>query len=268
MDRHYIITLLDQVRNSNPLIHNITNEVVMNFTANGLLALGASPIMALSKEEVADISKVADALVLNMGTLNPEKIESMILAGHAANEHSVPVVLDPVGVGATGFRTEAAKEIVKKVRLSAVRGNAAEIANLIGEPWSIRGVDVGKGKGDMIALAIKAAEQLKCVVIITGEKDVITDGNNTFLITNGHPLLTRVTGTGCLLTAVIGAFVAVEQNILLAGAAALITYGVAASIAAEKTENNGPSSFQVEFINQLYKVTTEQVEQMALIDKV
>lgn len=268
MDLNYFIALLDKVRESNPLIHNITNEVVMNFTANGLLALGASPIMALSKEEVADISKVADALVLNMGTLSQKKIESMILAGHSANVHGVPVILDPVGVGATNFRTEAAKEIVKKVQLSAVRGNAAEIANLIGEPWDIRGVDVGTGKVDVNALAIRAAEELKCVVIITGEKDVITDGNNTFLIKNGHPLLTRVTGTGCLLTAVIGAFVAVEQNVLLAGTAALVTYGVAASIAAEKTEIEGPASFQVEFINQLYKVTPEQVGQVALIQKV
>ncbi|GAA0317725.1 hydroxyethylthiazole kinase [Bacillus carboniphilus] len=268
MNRNDIITLLDRVRQSNPLIHNITNDVVMNFTANGLLALGASPVMALAKEEVADIARMADALVLNMGTLNQEKIESMILAGRSANANGVPVVLDPVGVGATRFRTEAAKKIAKEVRLSAIRGNAAEIANLLGEHWSIRGVDAGKGNGDIMALAKKAAEKWGGVVIVTGEEDIITNGEQSFLIRNGHRILTKVTGTGCLLSSVIGAFIAVEREVLLAGAAALVTYGVAANIAAEKTTNEGPASFQVEFINQLSKVTTEQVEKNASIEKI
>jgi hydroxyethylthiazole kinase len=260
---------LTKVREQNPLVHNMTNEVVTNFTANGLLALGASPVMAYAIEEVADMAKIAGSLVLNMGTLNAGLVEVMIIAGRSANAHGVPVIFDPVGAGATAYRTETARRILKDVKISIIRGNAAEIANVIGESWEIKGVDSGsQAGGNTELLAVKAAKKLDTVVVITGKEDVISDGENGYVIQNGHPILTRVTGTGCLLTSVIGAFAAVEQNLLTAGASALIFYGVAAELAVEGTGGAGPGSFQIEFLNQLSKVSSSDIDRLGKIRKI
>jgi len=259
MNVQYVASVLEKVRQTNPLVHNITNVVVTNFTANGLLAIGASPVMAYAKEEVADMAKIAGALVLNIGTLNETEIEAMLIAGKSANEHGVPVIFDPVGAGATRYRTETARKIIRELNVSIIRGNAAEIANVIGEQWTIKGVDAGEGNGDTIALAKKAAQQLRTVVAITGKEDVVTDGNTTYLIRNGHPLLTKVTGTGCLVTSVIGAFAAVEKNYVHAATSALISYGVAAEIAANEAAEKGPGSFQIAFLNQLAKIGTDDI---------
>jgi hydroxyethylthiazole kinase len=260
---------LTKVREQNPLIHNMTNEVVTNFTANGLLALGASPVMAYAIEEVADMAKIAGALVLNMGTLNASLVDAMIVAGRSANAHGIPVIFDPVGAGATAYRTETARRILKDVKISIIRGNAAEIANVIGEDREIKGVDAGsQAGGDTEQLAVKTAKKLATVVVITGKEDVITDGENGYVIQNGHPILTRVTGTGCLLTSVIGTFTAVEKNLLTAGASALIFYGVSAELAAERKGDEGPGSFQVEFLNQLSKVSFSDMDRLGRIRKI
>ncbi|MRN52391.1 hydroxyethylthiazole kinase [Paenibacillus monticola] len=252
------MSYLTKVREQNPLIHNITNIVVTNFTANGLLALGVSPFMADAHEEVADVAKMSAAVILNIGTLNEHVIRSMILAGKSANAHGVPVVLDPVGAGATAYRTEITHKLIGEMQITALRGNVAEVAHVAGEQWSIKGVDAGAGEGDVVALAQKAARKLGCIVIITGKEDVITDGEVTFIASNGHPILTKVTGTGCLLSSVVGAFLAVAgQSTLEASAEAISFYGVAAEIAAESTAQQGPGSFQIEFLNQLALVTPE-----------
>ena len=254
-----IASTLQRVRQENPLVHNITNVVVTNFTANGLLALGAAPVMAYAPEEVADMASVAGALMLNIGTLNEQEIAAMLLAGQAANQHRVPVIFDPVGAGATAYRTATARKIVKEVQVSIVRGNAGEVANVVGEDWTVRGVDAGENKGDVVALAQAAARKLGTVVVVTGQEDVVTDGQRTYVVGNGDALLTRVTGTGCLLSSVIGAFAAVEQDLLLAATSALVSYGVAAEIAAASQGQAGPGSFQIEFLNQLAKVSTEEI---------
>ncbi|MDR9503304.1 hydroxyethylthiazole kinase [Brevibacillus agri] len=260
--------LLETVRKRNPLVHNITNVVVTNFTANGLLALGASPVMAYAEQEVADMAKIAGALVLNMGTLNEREVEAMLIAGSSANCHQVPVLFDPVGAGATPYRTETAQKIVRELDVALIRGNAAEIANVIGEAWEIKGVDAGEAGGDVATLAKAAAQKLKTVVAITGKVDVIADGSRVYAIHNGHPILTKVTGTGCLLTSVMGAFAAVEKDTLLAGAAALVTYGVAAQLAAQKTADEGPGSFQIQFLNALSAVTADDVHRLGVIEQV
>ncbi|MBA2870667.1 hydroxyethylthiazole kinase [Anoxybacillus calidus] len=267
MKMREIVKTLEKVRQVNPLVHNITNVVVTNFTANGLLALGASPVMAYAKEEVADMARIAGALVLNIGTLNETEIEAMLIAGKSANENRVPVIFDPVGAGATAYRTETARKIVKEVKISIVRGNAAELANVIGESWDIKGVDAGEGSGDVVALAKKVAQQLGTIVAITGKEDVVTDGDTTYVIHNGHPILTKVTGTGCLLTSVIGAFAAVEKDLLLAAVSALVSYGVAAEVAASKKGEEGPGSFQIEFLNELAKVGAVEISQYGSIEK-
>lgn len=250
------MSFLSKVRDSNPLVHNITNIVVANFSANGLLALGASPFMADAHEEVADIAAMSGAVVLNIGTLNDYAINSMLIAGQAANRHHVPVVLDPVGAGATAYRTEVTHRLVNQMQITALRGNVAEVAHVVGESWNIKGVDAGTGEGDVVALAVKAALKLNCVVIITGKEDVITDGSTTYVVSNGHPVLTKVTGTGCLLSAVVGAFLAASGGAWLEAAVEAISfYGVAAEIAANRSRQQGVGSFQIEFLNQLALVT-------------
>ncbi len=259
MEKNSLYVSLEKVRKVNPLVHNITNVVVTNFTANGLLALGASPVMAYAAEEVADMAKIANSLVLNIGTLNPQTVNSMIIAGKSANESDVPVIFDPVGAGATRYRTETAQKIMSEVRVSVIRGNAAEIANVVGEDWEIKGVDAGDAKGNIIDLAITTAQNLNCLVVITGKEDVITDGKTTYLVNNGHPIMTKVTGMGCLLTSVIGAFAGVEKDLMTASVAALTYYGIAAEKAAAKTAEQGPGSFQIEFLNHLSLVSSEDI---------
>jgi hydroxyethylthiazole kinase len=267
MEKREIAGLLEKVRRENPLVHNITNVVVTNFTANGLLALGASPVMAYAQEEVAEMASIAGSLVLNIGTLRPQVVESMSIAGKAANEHGVPVILDPVGAGATAYRTETAIRLMDELEISVIRGNAAEIANVAGEVWNIRGVDAGDSDGDVIELAESAAQKLNTIVALTGKEDVITDGKSTFVVRNGHPILTKVTGAGCLLTSVIGAFTAVEKDFLKAATAALSIYGVAAEVAADKSALQGPGSFQVEFLNQLYHLDAEEIYNKSSFEK-
>ncbi|WP_082062974.1 hydroxyethylthiazole kinase [Paenibacillus sp. IHBB 10380] len=266
------MTYLTKVRQCNPLIHNITNIVVTNFTANGLLALGASPFMAHAHEEVADVAKLANAVVLNIGTLDESVVKSILIAGKSANENHVPVVIDPVGAGATTYRTTIAQRITQEIKLAVLRGNVAEVAHVVGEEWSIKGVDAGAGEGNRVLLAQKAALKLGCIVVITGKEDVITNGHTTYITSNGHPLLTKVTGAGCLLSSIIGAFLAVsevsEQSWLESVTEALAFYGVAAEIAAEMTEHQGPGSFQIELLNQLASVSPKILQQRAHIHQV
>jgi hydroxyethylthiazole kinase len=258
-------TLLTKLREASPLVHNMTNEVVTNFTANGLLALGVSPVMAYAPEEVADMAKLSGALVLNMGTLTSDLVEAMLIAGRSANAHGVPVVFDPVGAGATAFRTEVARRIVDELEIAIIRGNAAEIANVIGEAWEIKGVDAGKAGGDVEALARKAAEALKTTVAITGKVDVVASKDKLYTIHNGDEMLTRVTGTGCLLTSVLGAYAAVEKDFALAAAAGLSGYGVAAELARQAV--SAPGSYQIALLDALYTLEETQVAKLARIEE-
>ena len=255
------------VRKQKPLVHNMTNNVVTNFTANGLLALGASPVMAYAREEAADMAKIAGALVLNIGTLSRESVEAMIIAGKSANEHGVPVIFDPVGAGATPFRTESAQAIMRKVKVSAVRGNAAEIANTLGEDWLIKGVDAGEESGDRTELAKKAAKLWDTAVIITGAEDVITDGTKTYTVGNGHQLLTKVTGTGCLFTSVIGAFCAVEKDVAVPLYLQPLFMEQRPSWPRQKRKA-GARSFQIEFLNQLAAVEAMDIKERGRIREV
>ncbi|PWW08608.1 hydroxyethylthiazole kinase [Paenibacillus cellulosilyticus] len=267
MNNQDVKDLLGKVRAANPLVTSMTNVVVTNFTANGLLALGASPLMAYAKEEVADIARISGALVLNIGTLNETDVAAMKIAGASANEHGVPVVFDPVGAGATAYRTSVSQQFMSEMNVSILRGNAAEVANVVGQAWQIKGVDAGAGDGNIVELAQTAARQLNTVAVVTGPDDVVSDGTDTYVAHNGDVILTRVTGTGCLLTSVIGAFAAVEPNPARAAAAALVVYGVAAEIAASKTKDQGPGSFQIEFLNQLALVSGEDIERLGRIEK-
>jgi hydroxyethylthiazole kinase len=232
---------LRRLRERRPLVHQLTNYVVMNETANATLAIGALPVMAHAREEVEQMASAAGALVLNIGTLSSPWVEAMLLAGRAANAAGVPVVLDPVGSGATDYRTETARWIAGEVELAVVRGNAAEIATLAGREAEIRGVE-SVGAESNAELARTAARALGTVAAVTGPVDHISDGDTVNAVANGHPLLATVTGTGCMSTAITGCFLAVASP-LEAATAALAAFGVAGEDAA--VEARGPGSFHV-----------------------
>jgi hydroxyethylthiazole kinase len=235
---------LRRLREAKPLVHQITNYVVMNETANATLALGALPVMAHAREEVEEMAALAGALVLNIGTLSPPWVEAMLLAGRAANAHGVPVVLDPVGAGATAYRTETAKRILDEVDVAVLRGNAGEVATLVGVAAEVRGVEsIGTG-ADAADLAREAGRTLGLVASVTGPVDHVSDGEQVVAVANGHPLLATVTGTGCISSALTGCFVAVNrERPLEAAAEALVALGVAGEDAAR--DAGGPGSFHV-----------------------
>jgi hydroxyethylthiazole kinase len=235
---------LRRLRETKPLVHQITNYVVMNETANATLALGALPVMAHAREEVEEMAAIAGALVLNIGTLSPDWVESMLLAGRAANEHGVPVVLDPVGAGATRYRTETAQRILSEVRVDVLRGNAGEVATLVGVAAEVRGVEsIGAG-GDPADLALEAARRLDLVASVTGPVDHVSDGERVIRIENGDALMATITGTGCMSSALTGCFLAVNrERPLEAAAEALVAFGVAGEDAARGAA--GPGSFHV-----------------------
>ena len=249
---HHAADLLSRVRDRSPLVHNITNYVVMNSSANILLAVGASPVMAHSRSEVADMVAIAQSLVLNIGTLDRAWLEAMLIAGKAAGERNIPVVLDPVGAGATPFRTDAVRRILDACRISVLRGNPSEIFSVAGAAASTRGVDSSMGFDEANIGEVEAlSRDLGCVVAVSGETDCITDGTNTWLVRNGHPLMTRITGMGCGLSAVSAAFCAVaeENNLAAAVASAFGFYGLCGEKAASVSLR--PGTFETAFIDQL-----------------
>ncbi len=252
--------LLEEVRRSSPLIHNITNFVVMNSSANILLSLGASPVMAHCIEEVEEMTAMAGALVLNIGTVQHDWVDSMILAAQAANRRGVPVVLDPVGAGATKLRSAAVERIMKEARIDVLRGNASEVLSVGGSGEKTRGVDSTLGiGGDTVAAARAIARERGCVVGISGEVDIVTDGDRVLRVANGHPVMTRVTGTGCGLSAVTGAFCAVSEGDLLeATAAAFGFYALCGELAAAVSDN--PGSFAVAFVDALHTTGRFEIE--------
>ncbi len=248
---------LKKVRETRPLVHNITNYVVMNFTANILLAAGASPVMAHAENEVEEMVSFARALVLNIGTLDDAWIASMVKAGKKASALGVPVILDPVGAGATKLRTEAAKRLLAETRVSIVRGNASEILALGGAAAKIRGVDSADSVDAAAERAVGLARELGVPVAITGAVDFITDGKRVVRVANGHPLMGCVTGTGCGATAIVGAFAGVDADPVSAAATALAYYGLAGEHAADGAA--GPGSFMVRFLDALHALTLEEV---------
>lgn len=254
---------LEAVRERAPLVHNITNYVVMNFTANALLAMGASPVMAHAPEEIDEMVAIASALALNIGTLTEAWVEAMVNAGRKAGEIGIPVVLDPVGAGATRFRTESAKRILSETPVRVVRGNPSEIMALGEGITGTRGVDSAHGSEEALEAALALAGRLKTTLAITGATDYVTDGERVISISNGHPLMGRITGSGCTASAVIAAFASVEEEPILAAASALAFYGVAGEVAAMASDK--PGSFMVHFIDALYAVRPEEVAQSAKI---
>jgi hydroxyethylthiazole kinase len=242
-------TALQHLRERCPLVHSITNYVSMDVTANALLAVGAAPAMVHAADEVEEFVGIAHALVVNIGTLSPPWVDAMRLAADRAVALGKPWVLDPVGAGATRYRTETARELAER-RPTVIRGNASEILALAGAAQATRGVDSAHASSDALESARTLARQVGCVVAVTGAVDYVTDGDRTLSVANGHPMMTRVTALGCSATALLAAFLAVHDDPVFASAAALAVLGVAGEIAAR--ESPGPGTFRSKLLDALY----------------
>lgn len=238
----WVVELFSQIRRQKPLIHHITNFVVMNDTANITLYLGALPVMAHAHEEMAEMTAHAGALVLNIGTLDDQWIGSMLAAGDAANKKGIPIILDCVGAGATAYRTKACEQLINKLHVSVIKGNAGEIGALSGAGGEVRGVESVGEINDLASVVKKYALRTKATVVATGKRDIVSDGKIVYGVDNGDAWLSRIVGSGCMATSMIGAFCAVSPDRALASAGALSCFGLAAELAAKDAK--GPASFK------------------------
>ena len=242
--------ILARLRERQPLVHSLTNWVTIYDCAQVIKVLGASPVMAHAKEEVAEMTGLASSLVLNIGTLTPDFVDSMLLAARAANARDIPVILDVCGAGATSLRDDASFRLMTEAIIDIVKGNASEIARVSGAQVQTKGVDAAEVNLDLRELAQSLARRRQSVVVITGAEDIVADPVKVYLVRNGHPLMARVVGTGCMATSIIGAFAAVEDDLAVAAASALVCFGVAAEIAAGAA--SGPAGFKERLFDALY----------------
>lgn len=264
--------ILENVRNTTPLIHNITNYVTVNDCANILLACGASPIMADDIGEAADMSAICTALNINIGTLNKNTIPSMFAAGKKANGLSHPVVLDPVGAGATPLRTSTANKLINEIQFSVIRGNISEIKALAFNTDTTKGVDADvcdkvtpENLNKTIEFIKTFAKTTNAVIAVTGAIDIVTDSEKAYCIYNGHPLMSSVTGTGCQLSAMLTAYIGANQDrILDATAAAVCAMGLCGEKAyARMSECDGNSSYRNYIIDAVYNLNGTELDKGA-----
>lgn len=262
-----VVELLNRLKNKKPLIHNITNYVTVNDCANILLAIGASPIMADDLKESADITSIASALVINIGTLNERTIESMIASGKKANELNIPVVLDPVGAGASSFRNETTKRILEEIKISVLRGNMSEIKFIAGLESETKGVDASESdlKSDSyegIRVAKSLAKRFNCTVAITGVCDIVSDGEKSVTIENGTKMLSNVTGTGCMTTALVGGYLGAcetKEDLFIAAVSGIVSMGICGEIAEERAGSIGLGSFHMAIIDAVSNLDEEDL---------
>ncbi|MFH0816700.1 MAG: hydroxyethylthiazole kinase [Methanobacteriota archaeon] len=253
-----------QIRHKKPLVHHITNWVTISDCASITRSLGALPVMAHAEEEVEEMTGIAGALVLNIGTLTPTLVRSMIKAGKQANRKGTPVILDAVGAGATGLRTDSAKKILAEVKIGVIKGNSGEIATLAGARAEVKGVESISVEGDPAVYARALAKAEGCTVVVTGAEDIITDGSRLLLVMNGHPRMGDVVGTGCMAASVIGAFSAVESDRTLAAAFAMTVYGIAGETAAK--DARGPGSMKQNLFDSIMAIGPDEVRKGAKVD--
>ena len=264
-----IAAAVTAVRDKSPLVHCITNYVTVNDCANALLAIGASPIMADDIDEVEDITSISSALVINIGTLNSRTIKSALAAGKKANVLNIPVVLDPVGAGASRLRNEAVSKLLAEVKMSVIRGNLSELAFISGLEVSTKGVDSSEADADKnpVWVAGRVADMYGCTAAITGAVDTISNGTSCVQLANGHKMLSSITGSGCLTSAMLGAFAAVSDG-LTAACGAILTTSVAGERAYEKSGSLGTGSFHISLIDYISTTTADTILSYAKITEV
>jgi len=256
-----VYSFLKAVREKRPLVHHLTNWVTIYDCAQVVKSFGASPVMAHAPEEVAQMVGLASALVLNIGTLTADFIESMKIAARAASSRNIPVVLDVCGAGATAFRDRKSSELLEGKHISIIKGNSSEIARIAGWDVRTRGVDAAHVGADLHKIATALARQRNCTVVITGKEDIITNAKTTYVVRNGSEILTHVVGTGCMATSVIGTFTgASPHDITAAAAAGLSCYEIAAELAVKKS--SGPASFKQHLFDCIFYLTKDDVDFM------
>ena len=226
--------------------------------------MGASPVMAHAKEEVAEMAKIASSLVLNIGTLTSEFVEAMKIAAKSANEKGIPVILDVCGAGATHLRDKKCHELLDGVKINIIKGNYSEIARIGGEEVKSKGVDAGKVETDMIHVAKRLARIRRCTVVATGKEDIVTDAEKTYIVKNGHPMMTHIVGTGCMATSVIGTFAAVESDLALAATAGLLCFEIAAECAVKVSK--GPGTFKEKIYDCMYSLDKKTIDRMQKVE--
>lgn len=256
--------ILSRVKEKKPLVHHITNYVTVNDCANITLCAGGLPVMAHSEDEVEDMVKISNALVLNMGTPDSFQVSSMIKAGRMANNLGIPVVFDPVGVGATPYRTGIARKILEQVKVAVIKGNKGEISVLAGAGGEVRGVE---SVGEYSGIDRAARELARCydgVVIVTGAEDIVTDGERLVRVKNGHPMMGRVVGTGCMGASVVGVFVGACEEYLAAAVEAMVFYGVAGELAARKQD--GPAAYKTNFLDAIASLDSDTLHKIRRVE--
>lgn len=255
---------LEAVREHSPLVHNITNFVVMNNTANALLAAGASPVMAHAMEEVEDMSAISNALVVNIGTLSPDWVKAMELAMKSARANGKPIILDPVGAGATPYRTKTVNQLMQLVAPDVIRGNASEISALHSEEVRTKGVDSTRDSSTASDAAHYLAQTYNCTTVVSGEVDYIVSVDESLKIHNGTSLMSKVTGMGCTASALIGAFSAVSKTAFEASSSAMAIMGISGELAGKKAD--GPGTLQLHLLDSLYRLTESDISSNLNID--
>lgn len=266
-----VAELLLQIKNKKPLVHNITNYVTVNDCANVVLAIGASPIMADDIGEAADITAISSALVINIGTLNQRTVEAALSSAKRANESGIPVIFDPVGAGASRLRNETTARILSEIKVSVIRGNMSEISFVAGLSSSVKGVDASEEdirSKDGIAIAKAVAQKYGCVAAVTGETDIISDGKRTAAVANGHRMLSEVTGTGCMTTALVGAFCGAAGDVFTAAVGGIVSMGIAGELAYEKAGNTGTGSFHIAVIDAVSRLDKKIISERAKINEI
>lgn len=256
-------SVLKAVRTQTPLIHHITNYVTVNDCANITLCAGGAPVMAHAPDEIEEMVQYAGALVLNIGTLDQTQIEAMLLVGKAAAVRDIPIILDPVGAGATTLRTNAARRLIEELPITILKGNAGEIGVLAGVDAKVRGVDSAGISGNPVDIASTYADQTGMTVLMSGATDIISDGSRVLLVENGSPLMGAISGTGCMAASVAGVYAAVSRDRIISSAAALAAFGIAGERAAMRAQ--GPGSFKVSLFDMLSAVTPEDLARDAKI---
>ncbi|MBU1727635.1 MAG: hydroxyethylthiazole kinase [Candidatus Omnitrophica bacterium] len=261
-----IYALLQRIRKEKPLVHFLTNWVTIYDCANIAKVLGASPVMAHAKEEAEEMAGLASALVLNIGTLTIDFVESMKAASRGANNKGIPVILDVCGAGSTHLRDKACFELLSNAKINVIKGNVSEIARIAGRQIHTKGVDSAVVTESHLELAKELAGKYKAVVVITGEQDIVSDGHKIYLVNNGVAMMGNVVGTGCLAASCIGAFCAVEKDWAYASAAGLSCFEIAAECAAK--EVSGPGMFKEKIYDEVYNLSEEKINSMQKVELV
>lgn len=254
--------MMQKVRVTCPLVHHITNYVTVNDCANMCICAGGSPVMSDAAEDVPDMVKLASSLVLNIGTLNPRTVESMLIAGKKANELGIPIILDPVGVGATQYRTDTAWNLIDSLKIDVIKGNHGEISVLAGLGGRVRGVDSESGGNEIGEAARILAEKTGAIVAATGEVDYVSDGETITELSNGSPAMGSVSGTGCMLSSVVGAYVGACGVSVDSVVAAISVLNIASEVAVNEGKVYGPGSFKTKLFDAVYNLSEEDVDRL------